>query len=254
MMLRDLGDRIRARRERLGLKQQDLANALDISPQAVSKWERGENAPDITVLKPLARLLDVSADWLLSVHDEPRTEFNAAVLASSVHGAHRKSLAMKPREFALWANGMFYQLTEIALRHEGVPVKCMGDRFLCFFAGPRLLERALRATLQASAAIAEDLKIGLSSGEIFLGSVGHPDYARPDIMGETVNLAFLASEWADAHTASGIAATQAFAEEAAKNASLKPSIRIGGKREVRFKGVAERVTLYEMTARKRSAS
>jgi transcriptional regulator with XRE-family HTH domain len=248
MLLNELGNRIRARREKLGLKQQDLANALDISPQAVSKWERGENAPDITVLKPLARLLDVSTDWLLSVHEEPRNEFEAAVLVSSVHGAHRKSLAMKPREFALWANGVFYQLTEIALQHEGVPVKCMGDRYLCFFAGPRYLERALRAALQARTTVAEDLKIGLSSGEIFLGSVGHPDYARPDIMGEVVNIAFLTSEWADAHTESGIAATQAFVEEAERNAGLRPKVRVGGKHDVRFKGVSERVALYEVKA------
>jgi class 3 adenylate cyclase len=168
---------------------------------------------------------------------------------SSVRGAHRKSLAMKPREFALWANGVFFQLTEITLQHEGVPVKCMGDRYLCFFAGPRYLERALRAAFQARTAIAEDLKIGLSSGEIFLGSVGHPDYARPDIMGETVNIAFLTSEWADAHTESGIAVTHAFVQEVTRNTGLRPKMRAGKKNDVRFKGVSERVAVYEVRPR-----
>ena len=42
MLLSELGNRIRSQRERLGLKQQDIANALQISPQAVSKWERGK--------------------------------------------------------------------------------------------------------------------------------------------------------------------------------------------------------------------
>ena len=246
MMLTELGNKIRAQREKRGLKQQDVANALDVSPQAVSKWERGENAPDITVLKPLARLLGVSTDWLLSVHEEPRDEFEAAVLASSIHGAHRKSLAMKPHEFALWANGIFYQLTEITRQHEGIPIKYMGDQYLCFFAGPRHLDRGLRAALQARATLGEDLKIGLSSGEIFLGSVGHPDYTRPDIMGEVVNIAFLSAGWADTHTASGIAATHAFAEEITRNAGLRSKAQVGKSTDVRFKGVAERVALYEI--------
>jgi class 3 adenylate cyclase len=245
-MLKKLGNKIRAQREKRGLKQQDIANALDVTPQAVSKWERGENGPDITVLKPLAVLLGVSSDWLLSVYDEPKDEFEAAVLASSVRGAHRKSRALKPHEFALWANGFFCPLTEITLHHEGIPVKYMGDQYLCFFAGPRRIERATRAAVQARTTIAEDLKIGLSSGEIYLGSVGHPDYGRPDIMGETVNLAFLAAGWADRNTESGIAAMQPFAEEAQRNAALKQKARIGKRHAVRFKGVAEPVALYEV--------
>jgi class 3 adenylate cyclase len=246
MLVKELGNKIRAQREKRGLKQQDVANALDVSPQAVSKWERGENAPDITVLKPLARLLGVSSDWLLSVHDEVKDEFEAVVLSSSVRGAHRKSLTMKPHEFALWANGFFYQLTEITLKHEGIPVKYMGDGYLCFFAGPRRFEHALEAAFQAKAAIAEDLKIGLSCGEIYLGSVGHPDYCRPDIMGEVVNIAFLAAAWADRNTESGIAAMQPLAEEMSRNPGLKSRARVGKKHDVRFKGVAEHVSLYEV--------
>ena len=73
MLLDDLARKIRSQREKRGLKQQDIANALNVSPQAVSKWERGENAPDIGVLAPLSRILGVSTDWLLSVH-EPGTD------------------------------------------------------------------------------------------------------------------------------------------------------------------------------------
>jgi transcriptional regulator with XRE-family HTH domain len=98
--LKLLGDRIRARREKRGLKQLDVANALDISPQAVSKWERGENAPDVATLAPLARLLGVSVDWLLEA-DPPRDTFEAVVLVSGIRGAHAKALGITPREFAL---------------------------------------------------------------------------------------------------------------------------------------------------------
>lgn len=60
-----LGQRIRERRTSLELSQNALARELDLSFQAVSKWERGENAPDLRVLPGLARVLGVSIDWLL---------------------------------------------------------------------------------------------------------------------------------------------------------------------------------------------
>ena len=75
MLLIELGQRLRTQRERLGLKQNDVANALQVSPQAVSKWERGENCPDIATLGPLARLLGVSTDWLLDAHGENQDVF-----------------------------------------------------------------------------------------------------------------------------------------------------------------------------------
>jgi transcriptional regulator with XRE-family HTH domain len=209
MFLKNLAKKIRGRREARGLKQQDIANALGVSPQAVSKWERGENAPDIAVVGELARLLDVSTDWLLSAPGEDTEVFEATVLVSSVRGAYEKSLQMKPRDFAVWANSVFFPLTEMVLRHEGVPIKYMGDKFLAFFSGTRHRDRAVKMALQARQVLGEDVKVGLSCGEIYLGSVGHPDYAQPDIMGEAVNQAFLTMGWAEEHSGNGIVATEA---------------------------------------------
>ncbi|MBI3970724.1 MAG: helix-turn-helix domain-containing protein [Chloroflexi bacterium] len=70
MNVAEVGGRIRQRREQVGLRQRDLAEALQLSAQAVSKWERGENAPDIGVLPDLARLLGISTDWLLAGFDD----------------------------------------------------------------------------------------------------------------------------------------------------------------------------------------
>lgn len=60
-----IGQRIRARRDALGKTQNALARSLDISFQAVSKWERGESLPDLALLPRLAAVLQVSIDWLL---------------------------------------------------------------------------------------------------------------------------------------------------------------------------------------------
>ncbi|GMV99703.1 MAG: hypothetical protein AMXMBFR84_08420 [Candidatus Hydrogenedentota bacterium] len=242
MLLKDLGQRIRGQREKRGLKQQDIANALNVSPQAVSKWERGENAPDITILSGLARLLGVTTDWLLGSNAEGKDVFEATVLATSVDGAYKRSLEMQPRDFALWANALFYQLTELILRHDGVPVKYMGDRSLSFFSGPDHRRRAVDAAMKARSQIGSTLRIGLHSGPIYLGSVGHPDYARPDIMGEVVNVAFLTMEWAERETKSGIAATAA----ALEGFDEPPA---GGKdKNVKFLGLERPVSVREIKA------
>ena len=65
MELAVFGERIKALRTRKGLSQEELAGRLGVSPQSVSKWEHGRNAPELSVVLPLARLLGVSADELL---------------------------------------------------------------------------------------------------------------------------------------------------------------------------------------------
>ena len=101
MDLTFLGDRIRTRRNRLGLRQLDLANALRVSAQAVSKWERGENAPDLTLLPGLARLLDVSIDSLLA-DGPPAGAFEATVLCTGIRGFAKRSSAVGAPEVAAW--------------------------------------------------------------------------------------------------------------------------------------------------------
>jgi class 3 adenylate cyclase len=240
MQLSELGHRIRTQRNRLRLRQHDIAHALQVSPQAVSKWERGENAPDVTVLGALARLLGVSTDWLLDAHRQDLNVFMASVLTSTVMGAYEKSLNMEAQHFAAWANGCFFQLTEAVLRHDGVPISYMGDAFLCFFAGADHAQRAVKTALLARRLIAEPLIIGLSSGDIYLGAIGHPDYARPDIVGEVVNIAFLTRDWAETHTQSGIAAT------AGVVAGLDDSVEIVQTTAVEFKGIPYPVHLSEL--------
>ena len=54
----------------------------------------------------------------------------------------------------------------------------------------------------------EELTITLHSGDVYLGSVGHPDYASRDIIGETVNLPFLMMNWVAKNCTNGIGFTQ----------------------------------------------
>ena len=65
-----IGKRIAALRREKNLKQDDLAQMLEVSPQAVSKWENDQTCPDISLLPKLARILGVSVDELLSGKQE----------------------------------------------------------------------------------------------------------------------------------------------------------------------------------------
>ena len=60
-----LGQRIAAFRKERGLTQDELAVAMNISPQAVSKWENDISCPDITALGPLADFFHITIDELL---------------------------------------------------------------------------------------------------------------------------------------------------------------------------------------------
>ena len=61
-----VGNFIMNRRKGLGLTQQQLADKLNVSFQAISKWENGSTYPSIEILKDLATVLEVSADEILS--------------------------------------------------------------------------------------------------------------------------------------------------------------------------------------------
>lgn len=237
-----VGQRIRAQREKLGLRQHDIANALQVSPQAVSKWERGENAPDISLLVPLAQLLGVSTDHLLGFHANQPDEFEATVCFAMASGYAAKAQTMPPKALAAWANGFFLQFTEAILADDGIPVKYMGDSFLGFFAGPDHQQRAVQAAFQARAVVSEPLTIALHSGEIYLGTIGHPDYSRPDIMGDTVNLTFMTLEWAARHRAGRLVVSAAVFQHVRGSVSAQPP------HSIRLRGIENPVEMYDLDA------
>lgn len=59
-----IGERIASLRKLKKLSQGELAEALDVSRQAVSKWENGQNTPDTTNLIRLSELLDTEVEYL----------------------------------------------------------------------------------------------------------------------------------------------------------------------------------------------
>ena len=70
-----LGERIVSLRKEKGISQEELADVLLTSRQAISKWERGESLPDIDRLKDLAVYFGVSIDYLIG-YDVESTSVN----------------------------------------------------------------------------------------------------------------------------------------------------------------------------------
>lgn len=54
------GEFIYENRKKLGMSQKELANKLNITDKAVSKWERGLSFPDISMLIPISEVLGIS--------------------------------------------------------------------------------------------------------------------------------------------------------------------------------------------------
>ena len=69
-MKETFGQRFSRLRKNLGLKQDEIAEKVNISAQAVSKWENDLSAPDISTLPLLADILNVSLDELLGRESE----------------------------------------------------------------------------------------------------------------------------------------------------------------------------------------
>lgn len=95
-MANSIGTRIAEARKRKGQTQDQLAEAMGVSPQAVSKWENDISCPDITLLPQLADYFGISVDDLLRgpsapeaqiVPEAERKDFNKMMLRINVLSA-----------------------------------------------------------------------------------------------------------------------------------------------------------------------
>ena len=66
MEIKDVGQRIARLRKEMGLSQMALAEKLNVSDKAVSKWEKDNGSPSIEFFPILADLFGVSIDYLMT--------------------------------------------------------------------------------------------------------------------------------------------------------------------------------------------
>lgn len=81
-----LGKNIKTFRKNKGFTQEELAELLSVTPQAVSKWESGSGLPDVSMLIPLAQILGVSTDALLGYDTMSEDKETAARVKETING------------------------------------------------------------------------------------------------------------------------------------------------------------------------
>ena len=81
-------------RKELGLTQKDLAQKLNVSDKAISRWETGKGFPDTSLLKPLSDALGINVGELLSgerLHEANIRDGMDNIIVDSLHSARKKT-------------------------------------------------------------------------------------------------------------------------------------------------------------------
>ena len=65
-----IGDTISKMRQNKNMTQEEFASRLGVTPQAVSRWERGSSLPDLSLMKGICQVLSISANALLEIEND----------------------------------------------------------------------------------------------------------------------------------------------------------------------------------------
>jgi len=107
-----LSDKLIALRKNAGMSQEELAEKLDVSRQAISRWESGTAQPDASNVLNLSKLFGVTADYLLN--DEYESDFDVPVVKQTKSDAKdkiKKVIALCVGLFGLMGNFVIYVLS-----------------------------------------------------------------------------------------------------------------------------------------------
>lgn len=97
-----IGEVIRKYRKEKNMTQEEMARRLGVTAPAVNKWENGNSLPDIALLAPIARLLDISLDTLLSFQKELTQE----EIRQLIYEMDEKLRSEDYEEVFRWARGI----------------------------------------------------------------------------------------------------------------------------------------------------
>ena len=105
----NLADKIIALRKKQGWSQEELADRMDVSRQAVSKWEGGQAMPDVEKILQLADLFEVTTDYLLkdSTDASAAPETEEEEIRRVTHKEATEYLAARVRASLIIALGVF---------------------------------------------------------------------------------------------------------------------------------------------------
>jgi transcriptional regulator with XRE-family HTH domain len=120
-LLEQIGRNIAERRKQLNMKQDQLAEALNVEPQTISRFERATHAPSLKTLEKLATVLAISITDLLNTDSPPPPDELAQIL-SYLHPLDSKSrrfIMVMLREWSIFLSSNQPPQTEI----EDTPIQ-----------------------------------------------------------------------------------------------------------------------------------
>ncbi|MBR4726818.1 MAG: helix-turn-helix transcriptional regulator [Clostridia bacterium] len=122
-----IGETIKRLRRERDLTQEEVAAHLGISFQSISKWERGEGYPDITMLPALANYFGISVDELLGMNElqkrEQYDEINRRWAQDNRNGRHSENVARMRKALKTFPNDalLLVQLCTSLEKLDGTP-------------------------------------------------------------------------------------------------------------------------------------
>lgn len=114
------------------LTQAELAEKLNYSDKAVSKWERGESVPDIEVLKSIADMFDVSVDYLLT---ENAQEFGGKFVKSKMNRPNQLTITLLAVCLVWLVATIVYVYCQIILEYNFWNIFCWAVPASCLILG-----------------------------------------------------------------------------------------------------------------------
>ena len=133
----EIGKRIAEYRRERKLTQEELANRIGISAQALSQYERGMRYPDIEILKSLCTVLGVSSDYLIGLKETKINEIDDVEIEKEIWWNLRNSLSALSIVFGSdyvpsWNNNKHVELISnlrLRLSREGIlmPIVRLSD-------------------------------------------------------------------------------------------------------------------------------
>ena len=128
-----LGEKLKTLRKEKNISQEKLASFLDVSYQAVSKWENDITCPDIFLLPEIARFFDITVDELLQVEkiDEAKlyAEYEARSAELYENGHKKEALAIWQEAYKQMPNNIevkemlmsiYYDVDKVKYREDAI--------------------------------------------------------------------------------------------------------------------------------------
>lgn len=108
---KNIAERIQKLRKERGLSQEELAEVVNVSRQAVSKWESEQSLPDIDKIIALSEYFEVSADYLLKGEEtrtgnEPHIPLNPLTLVTFTTAMNLLGLIVAAVSWNYWQTGI----------------------------------------------------------------------------------------------------------------------------------------------------